>query len=139
MYKNFEGFHTSPQTLYTTYKEGATFTNDAAIRQNIDMVDNLDKTIQETSDQQYKIYTDITQDVGSYVNQANNMIDKNDRYHYNDLQDHNELIKRTKPKDIRTTLNDDINKLSLYQNTIYISGVIACSTLIIVLLMMSKK
>jgi hypothetical protein len=139
MYKSFEGFHASPQSLYTTYKEGATFINDASIQQNIDKVDKLDTSIQEISDEQYKIYTDITQDVGSYINQANNLIDKNDRYHYNDIQDHNELIKRTKPKDIRTTLNDDINKINLYQNTIYISGVIACSTLIIVLLMMSKK
>jgi hypothetical protein len=139
MYKSFEGFHASPQSLYTTYKEGATFINDVSIQQNIDKVDKLDTSIQEISDEQYKIYTDITQDVGSYINQANNLIDKNDRYHYNDIQDHNELIKRTKPKDIRTTLNDDINKINLYQNTIYISGVIACSTLIIVLLMMSKK
>lgn len=137
MYKGFESFESFKG--FSGYKEGATFINDTSIKQNIVSLDALETSIQKKTDDQYKSYSDITKGVGSYVGSANGLIDKNELYHYNDIQDHNELLKRTKAKDIRTTLNEDINTISLYQNTVYISGLITCSTLIIVLLLMSKK
>jgi len=162
MYKSFEGFSMSPYTpledktkssselpgldlniasiwAMVSNKEGATFINDTPIKQNIVSLDSLDKTMQTKTDTQYKTYADITKGVTEYVENANTLVDKNEKYHYNDMQDHNDILKRSKSKDIRTTLNDDINAISLYQNTVYISGVLACSTLIIVLLMMREK
>lgn len=84
-------------------------------------------------------YLDISNNFGYYNSTVSDLSNNNAIYHYNDTQDPNTIFQNNKPKDIKAAINNDINEIQLYQNTIYITGIIACTTLLIVSMLISKK
>lgn len=84
-------------------------------------------------------YTDISNNFGNYDNNVNYLKVNNDKYHYDDKIDANIIFENNKSKDINSAINNDINEIQLYQNSIYITGIIACATLLIASIIISKK
>lgn len=134
MYKSFDGF----KQTYTPVIEGATDISTSIVQEQVNNVNNLGKTIHDGSNQIYSNYTNISQNVGFYDNMKKYLHSRNDRYHYDDTQNPQTLI-NNKPKDIFYAINSDMNELQLYQNSIYITGLIACGTLLIAAIFISKK
>jgi hypothetical protein len=130
MYKTFEGF-----TYFSIY-EGIDSTT---VQQNINNQKNLVKSIETNNSNISKNYIDISNNIGAYNTTAGILTANNNVYHYSDQQDPNTIIGYNAPKDITTAINNDINELKLYQNSIYITGVIACATLLLAAILVSKK
>jgi hypothetical protein len=130
MYKTFEGF-----TTFSIY-EGI---DRSTVQQNIDRQNNLLQSIQSNNEKKSKNYLDISNNIGAYNTTANILSTNNEIYHYTDNQDPNTIFGYNAPKDIKSAINNDINELKLYQNSIYITGVIACATLLIAAIFISKK
>jgi len=130
MYKTFEGF-----THFSLY-EGIDSTT---VQQNINDQKNLAQLIQTNNSNISKNYIDISNNIGDYNTTAGILTKNNNIYHYSDQQDPNTIIGYNAPKDIKTAINNDINELKLYQNSIYITGVIACATLLLSAILVSKK
>jgi hypothetical protein len=130
MYKTFEGF-----TNFSLYEgiDGRT------VQLNINDQKNLVQTIATNNSNISKNYIDISNNIGAYNTTAGILKANNNVYHYSDQQDPNTIIGYNAPKDIKTAINNDINELKLYQNSIYITGVIACATLLLAAILVSKK
>lgn len=133
MYKGFGGFDRSNNF---SILEGI---DKSTVEQNINTQNNLAQMIESNQKKQYQNYLDISNNITSYMNTATILSDNNNAYHYNDKQDPNSLINNTEIKDIKSAINNDINELKLYQNSIYITGIIACATLLITAILISKK
>lgn len=84
-------------------------------------------------------HADISNGFGNYSSIVSHLSHDNNIYHYNDAVDANVIFENNKSKDIKTAINNDINEIQLYQNSIYITGIIACSTLLIASIIISKK
>ena len=84
-------------------------------------------------------YIDISNNFSNYSRIVSQLSNDNNIYHYNDTLDANIIFENNKSKDIKTAINNDINEIQLYQNSIYITGIIACSTLLIASIIISKK
>jgi hypothetical protein len=84
-------------------------------------------------------YMDISNNFGKYNSIVLDLSNNNNIYHYNDKIDANILFENNKSKDIKTAINNDINEIQLYQNSIYITGIIACATLLLASIIISKK
>lgn len=110
----------------------------SSIQQKITSVNDLETSIEKTKKDFQQNYKDINNTIGLYTNTTNYLEKNNDIYHYNDNQDPNTLLLMNKPKGIKYVMNEDIKQIKLYQNTIYISGVIACATLLIAISLMQK-
>jgi hypothetical protein len=130
MYKTFEGF--SKFSLY----EGI---DGRTVQLNINDQKNLLQSIETNNSNISKNYIDISNNIGAYNSTAGILNANNNIYHYSDQQDPNTIIGYNAPKDIKTAINNDINELKLYQNSIYITGVIACATLLLAAILVSKK
>jgi hypothetical protein len=130
MYKTFEGF-----TNFSIYEGIDTVT----VQQNINDQKNLAQIIQTNNSKISQNYIDISNNIGAYNTTAGILTKNNNIYHYSDQQDPNTIIGYNAPKDIKTAINNDINELKLYQNSIYITGVIACATLLLAAILVSKK
>ena len=130
MYKTFEGF-----TNFSLY-EGIDSTT---VQQNINNQKNLVQSIKTNNSNISNNYIDISNNIGAYNTTAGILTANNNIYHYSDQQDPNTIIGYNAPKDITTAINNDINELKLYQNSIYITGVIACATLLLAAILVSKK
>ncbi len=130
MYKNLNDFES-----FSIYEGIDTST----VQQNIYINKYLGQNIQANQTKQYQNYIDISNNIGSYDDTVDILERNNIIYHYNDEQDPNTIIGYNEPKDISYAINNDINELKLYQNSIYITGVIACATLLISAIMISKK
>lgn len=130
MYTSFDKF-----TSFSIY-EGLDSEN---VQQNINKQNNLVQTINTNNSKIRQTYLDISNNISSYTDTATILNANNDIYHYSDKQDPNIIIGYNAPKDIKDAINNDINELKLYQNSIYITGVIACATLLITAIFISKK
>jgi hypothetical protein len=85
-------------------------------------------------------YTDISNNIVNYKNNQAQLASNNQKYHYDDKPDSIDLLNmHPKGKDIYMVVNSDINQLKLYQNSIYVTGVIACATLLIAAIFIGRK
>lgn len=144
MYKNLTDFEPfTPYANQMQYVPSSRNDNQNAavmqLRQNIRINNALEKNLYANMNKEYKNYIDISNNIGKYSATANYLSENNNVYHYDDIQDPNTIIGYNEPKDIKTAINKDINEMMLYQNSIYITGVIACTTLLIAAIMISKK
>jgi hypothetical protein len=130
MYKTFEGF-----TNFSIY-EGI---DSLTVQQNINDQKNLAQIIQTNNSKISQKYIDISNNISAYNSTANILTANNNIYHYTDDQNPTTIIGYNAPKDIKTAINNDINELKLYQNSIYITGIIACATLLLAAILVSKK
>jgi hypothetical protein len=131
MYETFEGF-----TKFSLYKEGFDI---STLQQEMNLQNSLVDSIKANKRDMKNIYIDISNNIGSYNITKDQLSTNNNIYHYDDKQDPNKIIGYNAPKDIKTAINNDINELKLYQNSIYITGIIACATLLISAILISKK
>ena len=134
-------------TYYNMYTSFDKFTNfsiyegidSESVQQNINKQNILLHDISMNNSKIRQTYIDISNNISSYTDTATILNANNDIYHYSDKQDPNTIIGYNAPKDIKSAINNDINELKLYQNSIYITGVIACATLLISAIFISKK
>jgi hypothetical protein len=131
MYKTFEGF-----THFSIY-EG--IVDSTTVQRNINYQKNLVQSLEKNNLNISNNYIDISNNISAYNTTANILTANNNVYHYSDQQDPNTIIGYNAPKDIKTAINNDINELKLYQNSVYITGVIACATLLLAAILISKK
>lgn len=84
-------------------------------------------------------YKDISNNVHTYLSKRDYLQENNAKYHYDDMDDPNVILRPEESKDIKTAIKNDILEMRLYQNSIYITTAIACVTLIIGTLILTKK
>ena len=122
MYTNFEGFDTTNMYSYLT--------NPQNTQENRDSVNN----------QFSNNYVNISNNIAKYSVNRKALQSNNAKYHYDDNISSMSLIdRREKNADIYSVVNTDINELQLYQNSIYITGAIACATLLITAIFIGRK
>ena len=118
MYKSFEGF-------------------DINTRYNV--IPNIDE-IKDINTQFSNNYVDISNNLTKYDSNRKALKSNNGLYHYDDKISSIDLINhKDKNADIYSVVNADINELQLHQNSIYITGIIACATLLITALLIGRK
>jgi hypothetical protein len=97
--------------------------------------DKLIKTIQSDFSQTHSILLnnmkDLSNNITGYVSKTDYLQMNNSKYHYNDQQDPNVIMRPEESKDIKTAIQHDINEMKLYQNSIYVSSIIAGATILI--------
>jgi hypothetical protein len=126
MYKTFEGF-----TNFSIY-EGIT-------EQDIYYYDTLNRVVKADEETIISKNKQIKDKISGYTTFVNDLKSKESVYHYDDKLDSQTIVGYNAPKDIKSAINNDVNELKLYQNSIYITGIIACATLLISAILISKK
>ena len=111
--------------------------NTVDVTTSINTVNNLVNSIKQTKADLTKNFLDISANISEYEDKTLYLEKHNSVYNYYDSPDPQTLLMKTEPKDIKYVMNQDINQIKLYQNTIYISGVIAVATLFIGLIITS--
>lgn len=124
--------NTTPSPPFYTADNIQNVVSNIGIIQNIQ--DQHINTIQEILDQ----YTDLSQNVGTTIDRMGYLYNNNDKYHYWGNDDPNVLLRPEESKDIRTALQSDIIEMKLYQNSMYVTTAIACATLLIAAIIISK-
>ena len=105
--------------------------NPNSIQANIQTIQTLETTTNNNVSQLLSSYTDISNNVQSYSTSQEYLHANNSKYHYDDEISPDVILKREPPNNINTVLEKDLNTMTLYQNSIYISSAIACATLLI--------
>jgi len=137
----FTGFH--PRMYQTVIQENytpMTFNTDTnAVPQNVATIQQMQSDLNKTHIQLQQNYSVLTRDVN--INQANRQYlhNHNETYHYDDTQDPNVILRPEESKDIKVAIQQDIQQMKLYQNSIYMTSVIAGATLLIATIILVKK
>ena len=126
MYKKTDKFHTE------------TFVSVGHVQDSVNKIQNLEGSLTRIDISANTNFKDISNNLGMYKKMTTYLEQKNNVYHYTDNPDPQTLLAQNTPKDIRYVIKDDINKIKLYQNTIYISGAIACATILLGVVMLMK-
>jgi hypothetical protein len=138
---DFPGFKKTIQ--WTEYKEGfespSYNTNPDLTNQNIATIQSIQSDIINKRPQLLQNYSDISADIATYNTQQKYLHDNNKKYHYDDKQDPNIILRPEESKDIKVAIQQDIQQMKLYQNSIYITGTIAAATLLIATIIFVKK
>jgi hypothetical protein len=136
--KGFDGVYTDTYSSYGTENFDSMNTQ-IDINNNINQINEINTHLAANRASVQSNFADISNNLQKYYDNANYLSLNNSKYHYDDIQKSQEIVLQTSPKDIKYVIQDDINQLKLYQNSIYISGVIACATLLIAAILISKK
>ena len=110
-----------------------------SIDNNYQMINALYSGFNTSQTQLIQNYKDISNNVQTYLSKRDYLQDNNAKYHYDDMDDPNVILRPEESKDIKTAIKNDILEMRLYQNSIYITTAIACATLIIGTLILTKK
>lgn len=102
-----------------------------SIKKNIDTIQTLDDKSKGNVQSLLNNYSDISNNIQSYLSSQDYMHNNNSKYHYDDIMTPDSILKKESPDNITTVLEKDLNTLNLHQNSIYISSAIACATLLI--------
>jgi hypothetical protein len=124
-----EGFTTTP--FYTT-------PDIDSVGQNITTIQNLQQENGELGHKVISKYGDLSNNIGIILDKRDYLIQNNEKYHYWGKDDPNVILRPEESKDIRMALQNDVNEMKIYQNSIYISTAIACATLLIAAIIISK-
>ena len=136
----FPGFHTR---LYKTVNQEnytpMTFKTDPnAVAQNVATIQMMQQDLNTTSSQIQKNYSTLTTDVNKNISGRQYLQKNNSKYHYNDVQDPNVILRPEESKDIKVAIQHDIQQMKLYQNSIYMVSTIAGATLLIATIILVK-
>jgi hypothetical protein len=115
------------------------YTNPTKIPKNINTINQIQSDLVQTNDQISNNYIDLSQNIGTYLSHTQYLSKNNEKYHYSDDQDPNVIIRQSEPKDLKTGLMNDINEMKLYENTIFVTSVIAGATFLIAAIILTKK
>jgi subtilase family serine protease len=110
-----------------------------SIDNNYQMINALYSGFNTSQTQLINNYKDISNNVHTYLSKRDYLQENNAKYHYDDMDDPNVILRPEESKDIKTAIKNDILEMRLYQNSIYITTAIACVTLIIGTLILTKK
>jgi hypothetical protein len=83
-------------------------------------------------------YGDLSNNIVGVLDKRAYLLENNEKYHYWGKDDPNVILRPEESKDIRTALQNDVNEMRFYQNSMYISTAIACATLLISAIIISK-
>jgi len=137
------------------------------VSHNISTIQNIQTNYANTENILQNKSNMVKQDIVQHYNNATNMFMNNDKYHlydniltngekdekqihypgdpingavlYDPQSDPNVLIRPEESKDIKNVIQQDVNKMKLYQNSIYITATIAGASLLIALIVFTKK
>ena len=112
----------------TTFDNGY---NSISINKNINTIQSLDNINKTNVQTILNNYSDISNNIHSYLSSQDYMHSNNSKYHYDDIMNPDSILKKESPDNITTVLEKDLNTMNLHQNSIYISSAIACATLLI--------
>ena len=114
-------------------------TDPTAVPQNVATIQQMQKDLNQTSAQLQRNYSLITTGVNKNISNRQYLQKNNSKYHYNDIQDPNVILRPQESKDIKVAIQQDIQQMKLYQNSIYMVSAIAGATLIIATIILVKK
>ena len=114
-------------------------TDPTAVPQNVATIQQMQKDLNQTSAQLQQNYSLITTGVNKNISNRQYLQKNNSKYHYNDIQDPNVILRPQESKDIKVAIQHDIQQMKLYQNSIYMVSAIAGATLLIATIILVKK
>jgi hypothetical protein len=114
-------------------------TDPNAAEQNVTTIQQMQKDLNKTGAQLQKNYSVLTTDVKKNESNRLYLHQNNSTYHYDDIQDPNVIIRPQESKDITVAIQQDIQQMKLYQNSIYMVSAIAGATLLIATIILVKK
>ena len=114
-------------------------TDPTAVPQNVATIQQMQKDLNQTSAQLQRNYSLLTTGVNKNISNRQYLQKNNSKYHYNDIQDPNVILRPQESKDIKVAIQHDIQQMKLYQNSIYMVSAIAGATLIIATIILVKK
>jgi hypothetical protein len=107
--------------IFLTYNE----------KPNINTITSLQSNIIQNQAPLLYNRSDLSHNIDLYSSKIDYLKKNNDKYHFNDTQDPNVIIRHEKSNDIKSAILNDVNEIKLYQNSIYVSSIIAISTFLI--------
>jgi len=110
-------------------------TNIDSVSQNMNTIQNINQ--ENTSKQIINQFIDLSHNVGATIDKMGYLY-HNKKYQYWGKEDPNVLIHPEESQDIQTALQKDVTDMRLYQNSIYVTTAIACATLLIGAIIISK-
>jgi hypothetical protein len=110
----------------------------ATVSKNLDAIQTIHQENINTNKQKINQYMDLSQNVGATIDKMGYLYNNNAKYQYWGRDDPNVIINPEESQDIRMALQKDVTELRLYQNSIYITTAIACATLLIGAIVISK-
>jgi hypothetical protein len=114
-------------------------TDPTAVPQNVATIQQMQKDLNQTSAQLQRNYSLLTTGVNKNISNRQYLQKNNSKYHYNDIQDPNVILRPQESKDIKVAIQQDIQQMKLYQNSIYMVSAIAGATLLIATIILVKK
>ena len=114
-------------------------TDPTAVPQNVATIQQMQKDLNQTSAQLQQNYSLLTTGVNKNISNRQYLQKNNSKYHYNDIQDPNVILRPQESKDIKVAIQHDIQQMKLYQNSIYMVSAIAGATLLIATIILVKK
>jgi hypothetical protein len=85
-----------------------------------------------------KNYSELKSEEEKYKADVNFLRANNVKYHYDDIQDPNIILRPEESKDIKVAIQEDIQHLSLYQHSIRMVSIVTGATLLISALILFK-
>jgi hypothetical protein len=128
---NKRGFRENytPMSFYTDTKD---------IQKNVATIQQMRVDLNNTSGKLQTNYKTLSNDVNKNKSGIKYLHDNNSKYHYDDIQDPNVIIRPEESKDIKVAIQRDIQEMKLYQNSIYVVSIIAGATLLISTIILVK-
>lgn len=117
-----------------------TFNTDPnAVPQNVATIQQMHMDFNKTGAQLQQNYSLLTTDIKKNKASRQYLQQNNSKYHYDDTQDPNVILRPEESKDIKVAIQQDIQQLKLYQNSIYMVSAIAGATLLIATIILVKQ
>lgn len=113
-------------------------TDPNAVQQNIATIQQMQTDLNKTNVELQNNYKTLTTDVNKNKIDRLYLQKNNSKYHYNDVQDPNVILRPEESKDIKVAIQQDIQHMKLYQNSIYMVSAIAGATLLIATIILVK-
>lgn len=136
----FYGFNVPVyQSVRENYTPMTFNTRSDGIAQNISTIQQMQAELNTTGAKLQKNYSDLKEEEGKYRADVKFLKANNAKYHYDDIQDPNIILRPEESKDIKVAIQEDIQHLKLYQNSIYMVSVVAGATLLISALLLIKR
>ena len=113
-------------------------TDPNAVQQNIATIQQMQTELNKTNVELQNNYKTLTTDVNKNKIDRLYLQKNNSKYHYNDVQDPNVILRPEESKDIKVAIQKDIQHMKLYQNSIYMVSAIAGATLLVATIILVK-
>jgi hypothetical protein len=135
----FYGFNVPVyQSVHENYTPITFNTQSDGIAQNISTIQQMQSELITSGAKLQKNYLELKEEERKYRDDVNYLKANNEKYHYDDIQDPNVILRPEESKDIKVAIQEDIQHLKLYQNSIYMVSIVTGATLLISALLLFK-